>query len=160
MKASTIILVAGICYAGYKYDLIPVHFQPDRQGPQQQAVQTSTVDPSVVANRNPPAREDETPPSSSSSDQGSGSVIKILPDDNDGSRHQRFIVQLSSGQTRLIAHNIDIAPRVSPLSVGDSVEFCGEYASNAKGGVIHWTHHDPSGRHPGGWIKCNGRVFN
>ena len=35
--------------------------------------------------------------------QGEGTVTKILPDDNEGSRHQRFIVKLRSGQTLLIA---------------------------------------------------------
>ena len=29
--------------------------------------------------------------------EGQGTVAMILPDDNDGSRHQRFIVRLSSG---------------------------------------------------------------
>ena len=41
---------------------------------------------------------------------GSGIVIEILPDDNQGSRHQRFILKLDSYQTLLIAHNIDLAP--------------------------------------------------
>ena len=54
---------------------------------------------------------------------GSGVVDRVLSDDTEGARHQRFILRLASGQTLLIAHNIDIAPRVSGLSVGDSVEF-------------------------------------
>src|SRR5690606_18291591 len=44
--------------------------------------------------------------------QGEGVVVRTLPDDNDGSRHQRFILELPSGQTILIAHNIDLAPRI------------------------------------------------
>lgn len=36
--------------------------------------------------------------------RGSGQVAKILADDNDRSRHQRFIVRLASGQTVLVAH--------------------------------------------------------
>jgi hypothetical protein len=91
--------------------------------------------------------------------QGEGTVIRLLPDDLDGSRHQRFIVQLASGQTVLVSHNIDIAPRVDPLAVGDSVRFNGEYVWNEKGGVIHWTHHDPQSRHVAGWIAHNGRTF-
>lgn len=85
--------------------------------------------------------------------QASGTVIKLLPDDNNGSRHQRFIVRLAHGQTVLVAHNIDLAPRVASLREGDTIAFNGEYEWNEKGGVIHWTHHDPAGRHVGGWLK-------
>lgn len=91
--------------------------------------------------------------------RGTGTVSRLLPDDNDGSRHQRFILQLSSGQTLLIAHNIDLAPRVSSLREGDTVSFYGEYEPNDQGGVIHWTHHDPRGSHPGGWIEHKGRRY-
>ena len=91
--------------------------------------------------------------------EGSGSVIKILPDDNDGSRHQRFILKLASGQTLLIAHNLDLAPRIAALKEGDSVAFSGEYEWNPKGGVIHWTHRDPRGRHVAGWLKHNGQTY-
>jgi hypothetical protein len=88
-----------------------------------------------------------------------GVVRRVLPDDNDGSRHQRFVVALPSGQTLLVAHNIDLAPRVVGLREGDAVSFGGEYEWNAKGGVIHWTHRDPQKRHPAGWIKHNGEVY-
>ncbi len=91
--------------------------------------------------------------------RGSGVVVRVLPDDNDGSRHQRFIVRLASGRTLLIAHNIDLAPRVPSLGQGDSVGFYGEYEWNDRGGVIHWTHHDPQGRHPAGWIEHRGRRY-
>src|ERR1051326_7859746 len=64
--------------------------------------------------------------------EGEGTVISILSDDVAGSRHQRFIVQLASGQTVLITHNIDLAPRIDGLEVGDSVRFNGEYAWNEK----------------------------
>ena len=91
--------------------------------------------------------------------QGVGIVSRILPDDNDGSRHQRFILRLQSGQTLLVAHNIDLAQRIDDLKEGDTVEYSGEYQWNPKGGVVHWTHRDPSGRHVAGWLKHDGRVF-
>lgn len=90
---------------------------------------------------------------------GSGEVIKILPDDTQESRHQRFIIRLKSGQTVLIAHNIDLAPRVNSLMVGDHIIFYGEYEWNSKGGVVHWTHHDPKGRRKGGWLNHGGKIY-
>jgi hypothetical protein len=91
--------------------------------------------------------------------EGSGRVIKNLADDTNGSRHQRFIIRLSSGQTLLIAHNIDLAPRINGLTKGDTVHFYGEYEWNSKGGLIHWTHHDPRHNHIDGWLKYKGVTF-
>ncbi|MGI1679246.1 MAG: DUF3465 domain-containing protein [Cellvibrionaceae bacterium] len=91
--------------------------------------------------------------------KGVGRVIKVLKDDIEGSRHQRFLIDIGNNQTLLVAHNIDLAPRVKSLSEGDQIEFYGEYESNNKGGVIHWTHHDPAGRHIGGWLKHNGKTY-
>jgi hypothetical protein len=87
---------------------------------------------------------------------GHGTVSRVLPDDVEGSRHQRFIVRLPSGQAVLIAHNIDLAGRLPALRVGDAVAFRGEYEWNEKGGVVHWTHRDPGGRHQGGWLAIAG----
>ena len=90
---------------------------------------------------------------------GHGTVVKLLPDDDRGSRHQKFIVRLESGLTVLLAHNIDLAPRVASLNEGDSVNFYGQYEWNEKGGVIHWTHIDPNGFHTPGWIEHKGRKY-
>ena len=90
---------------------------------------------------------------------GSGTVKKVLRDDRHGSRHQRFLLRLSNNQTLLIAHNIDLAPRIPDLQPGDRVAFYGEYEWNNQGGVIHWTHHDPAGRHVDGWLKHEGRTY-
>lgn len=91
--------------------------------------------------------------------QGKGRVNKVLRDDTKGLRHQKFILQVSPEQTVLVAHNIDVAPRLPGLREGDSVEFYGEYEWTAEGGVIHWTHHDSSGRHIDGWLKYNGKTY-
>ncbi|MGH8204200.1 MAG: DUF3465 domain-containing protein, partial [Steroidobacteraceae bacterium] len=90
---------------------------------------------------------------------GEGRVSRILGDDSLGDRHQRFIVTLDSGQTVLIAHNIDLARRVEGLQVGDAVSFKGEYEWNDRGGVVHWTHDDQQGQHEAGWLRHRGRTY-
>ena len=90
---------------------------------------------------------------------GSGEVIRLLSDDNKGSRHQRFIIKELSGRTLLVAHNIDLAPKIYSLQKGGIVKFCGDYEYNSKGGVIHWTHHDPRGKHSGGWLEYKGERY-
>ncbi len=86
-------------------------------------------------------------------------IIKLLPDDNNGRRHQRFIIQLASGHTILVAHNIDLTPRIDNLKVGDHVSVFGEYEWNQQGGVLHWTHHDPAKKHITGWIRHQGNQY-
>jgi hypothetical protein len=87
-----------------------------------------------------------------------GRVTRVLADDREGARHQRFLVRVAGPVTVLVAHNLDLAPRV-PLAVGDSVELRGEYEWNDRGGVLHWTHRDPDGRHDAGWIRHDGRLY-
>lgn len=90
--------------------------------------------------------------------EGTGVVKKVLPDDEVGDRHQKLILRLASGQSLLLAHNIDLADRV-PARVGDLLSFRGEYEFSEEGGVIHWTHHDPGGRHEDGWIQLGERKY-
>lgn len=87
-----------------------------------------------------------------------GRVQRLLADDLTGSRHQRFILRLDGGHTLLVSHNIDLAQRI-PLRADDRVRVRGRYEWNERGGVIHWTHHDPQGRDPGGWIRLGDRTF-
>jgi len=91
--------------------------------------------------------------------EDSGIVARVLADDNSGSRHQKFILEFAAGHTVLVAHNIDLAPRIGGLKEGDTVRFFGEYEWNDRGGVVHWTHRDPQGRHVDGWLEHNGRRY-
>jgi hypothetical protein len=91
--------------------------------------------------------------------RGRGIVKKVLNDDLKGSRHQRFLLRLENDQTLLVAHNIDLAPRIDDLREGDEVWFYGEYEWNNQGGVLHWTHHDPAGRHVDGWLRHRAKTY-
>lgn len=88
-----------------------------------------------------------------------GRVTRILPDDRDGSPHQRFIIATDGGPTLLVAHNLDLAPRLEGLNTGEEVRVYGEYEWNPQGGVMHWTHDDPRGAHPAGYIEWRGRRY-
>ena len=90
----------------------------------------------------------------------SGRIAKILRDDDHVPRHQRFVVELGSGQKVLIAHNIELAPRVEGLKEGEAITFYGEYEWNNKGGVVHWTHRDPRRSHPDGWLLYGNRKYD
>ena len=88
-------------------------------------------------------------------------VVQVLPDRVSASgMHEQFIIRLTSGDlTLLVEHNLSIAPR-APVAVGDHVIVHGEYIWNAQGGLIHFTHHDPEGRHEGGFIQDNGMTYD
>jgi hypothetical protein len=88
-----------------------------------------------------------------------GVVDRHLADDLEGDKHQKFILRLASGQTLLVAHNIDLAPRVPAASLAKTVYVYGEYEWNAQGGVVHWTHRDPDGSHAHGWIQFDGTRY-
>lgn len=69
-----------------------------------------------------------------------GVVVKLLADDTDSTPHQKFIIEVHSGHTILISHNLLRAYR-APVKIGDKVEVHGTYVWNRFGGLIHNTHH-------------------
>jgi hypothetical protein len=89
--------------------------------------------------------------------EATGVVARRLADDRKGLPHERFILRVGD-LTVLVAHNTELAPPV-PVSTGDTVEVRGEYEWNQLGGVIHWTHREPDGRHSPGWIRLRGRLY-
>ena len=91
--------------------------------------------------------------------EGRGNIVKVLPDDTQGDRHQRMLLSVLPGKTILIVHNIDIAPRIQGVREGEEVVFSGEFKWNEKGGLVHWTHHDPRKKHADGWIRYQGRTY-
>ncbi|MCA9251101.1 MAG: DUF3465 domain-containing protein [Phycisphaerae bacterium] len=155
LQAALVIVVALIAYAGKQWG----GFGDSPAATSNPTSSVSTANPSDSTDT-PKARIESIIRDGLSGEiiQASATVTKTLPDDNDGSRHQRFIVRLDSGRTLLIAHNIDLAKRV-PASEGDAIRFRGQYETNERDGVIHWTHRDPANRHPGGWIRHDGREY-
>lgn len=85
-------------------------------------------------------------------------VKKMLRYDDRGVPHEKFLLQLSNGSTILVAHNTQMAPFV-PIQAGDIVTVSGEFIWNAKGGLIHWTHHTDTPKHAGGYIDFNGKRY-
>jgi Protein of unknown function (DUF3465) len=93
-----------------------------------------------------------------------GSVARVL-----GTRlgpsgmHEGFLLHLRGaegrGLTVRVEDNVDITGQI-PLQPGDDAVVRGEYIYDPRGGLIHYTHHDPRGRHPSGYIRVNGRLFS
>ena len=77
------------------------------------------------------------------------------------SPHEGFLLSLGSG-CKLVVRveaNTDFTGQI-PLSRGQHVLVKGEYEYYPLGGVIHWTHRDPRGRHQGGYIDAGGRIYD
>ena len=76
------------------------------------------------------------------------------------SPHEGFLVRLDSGcdVTVRVEANTDLMGEFG-IARGDRVVVKGEYDYYPRGGVIHWTHHDPRGRHEGGYVQVGGRTY-
>jgi hypothetical protein len=55
-----------------------------------------------------------------------------------------------------VEDNVDITGPI-PLHANEYISLLGQYECDDN--VIHWTHHDPRGRHPSGYIKVNGKLY-
>jgi hypothetical protein len=76
------------------------------------------------------------------------------------SPHEGFLLRLESGCSLVVRveANTDFTGPI-PLERGEHVLVKGEYEYYPLGGVIHWTHRDPRGRHEGGYIEAAGRIY-
>jgi hypothetical protein len=94
-----------------------------------------------------------------------GSVVKILPNDTSGLKHEKFMFQISdgldgkyNGKIVVVAHDISMAPFV-PIQIGSKLEIKGDFISNANPMVLHWTHKDDKHVHPDGYIILDGKIY-
>src|SRR5438270_10998308 len=72
--------------------------------------------------------------------------------------HETFGVRTAAGPVQII-DNVDIASRV-PVQPGDGIDVRGEMVHDAgRTPIVHWTHHDPQGKHAGGFIELRGRFY-
>lgn len=75
-----------------------------------------------------------------------------------GFEHEAFDAQSVAGGLEIV-DNVTIGPRV-PVRPGDRIVVRGEMVHDpGRAPIVHWTHHDPSGRHAGGFIRLQGRVY-
>ncbi|MEO6990055.1 MAG: DUF3465 domain-containing protein [Candidatus Baltobacteraceae bacterium] len=94
----------------------------------------------------------------------SGSVARVL-----GTRvgpsgaHEGFLLHLRGaegrGLTIRVEDNVDLTGPI-PLRAGDDVEVHGEYIFDPRGGLVHYTHRDPRGHHPSGYVRVGGRLYS
>ncbi len=90
-----------------------------------------------------------------------GSVTRILGVQSGRiSPHEGFLFRLGSDCSLVVRveANTDFTGPI-PLANGERVLVKGEYEYYPLGGVIHWTHRDPRGRHEGGYIVAGGRTY-
>jgi hypothetical protein len=90
-----------------------------------------------------------------------GKVVAILGTrEGPSGNHEGFLLALDGGCTLTlrVETNVDITGPV-PLRRGDRVEVKGEYVYDPRGGLVHWTHHDPRGRHVSGYVVAGGRTY-
>lgn len=72
--------------------------------------------------------------------------------------HEAFDARTEAGPIEVV-DNVSIAPRC-PVHAGDRVEVRGEMVHDpGRSPIVHWTHHDPANRHPGGFIRLRGRLY-
>jgi hypothetical protein len=76
------------------------------------------------------------------------------------SPHEGFLMRLASDCSVVVRveANTDFTGPI-PLTAGEHVLVKGEYEYYPLGGVIHWTHRDPRGRHEGGYIQAGGNLY-
>jgi hypothetical protein len=88
-------------------------------------------------------------------------VLGVLGTHNGPSgEHEGFLLKLTQQCDLMlrVETNVDITGPV-PLRAGETVTVKGQFEDDPGGGVIHWTHRDPSGRHVAGYVLAGGKYY-
>jgi hypothetical protein len=96
--------------------------------------------------------------------QASGSIARVLGERSGRSGpHEGFLLHLTGagghGLTVRVESNLDIMGNFA-VHEGDAAIVRGQYEYDPGGGVLHWTHRDLAGRHPGGFVEVNGHRYD
>ena len=93
--------------------------------------------------------------------QTRGTVVRVLGDRvGPSGEHVGFLIRADDLPRRLVRVEVN-EDLTGPVAVraGEPVTLRGEYAYDSRGGVIHWTHHDPRHRHPDGFVLIGGHRY-
>lgn len=90
-----------------------------------------------------------------------GTVARILGvQSGRSSAHEGFLLRVACAAPVVIRVEANTSfTGTFALRTGQAVRVRGEYETDPRGGVIHWTHRDPRGRHPDGFIEVNGTRY-
>ena len=93
----------------------------------------------------------------------SGAVARVLgAREGRSGAHLGFLLHLAGsegrGLTVRVEDNLDLTGPI-PLSEGEFATVRGEYVYDPRGGLIHYTHRDPRGRHDAGYVQAGGRIY-
>ena len=93
----------------------------------------------------------------------SGSVARIFGIHvGPSGAHEGFLLHLAGaegrGLTVRVEDNVDLTGPLD-LAEGQSVEVRGEYIFDPRGGIVHYTHRDPRGRHAAGYVRVGDKFY-
>lgn len=88
-----------------------------------------------------------------------GRITRLIMDQADGAREQKFVILGVSGQSLLVTHDLSRSERI-PVAVGDTVMVRGEYVWTEPGGMLEWTTRDIGSGDRHGWVEHKGKRYD
>lgn len=88
-----------------------------------------------------------------------GQVTRLIMDEDESAREQKFVIHAISGQSLMVTHDLSRSDRV-PVATGDEVIVRGEYVWTEPGGMLIWTTRDSGSGDRHGWIDHKGERYD